>query len=112
MLGEHKLEEMKQRYGSADYRAASGVMRDVLVRAIAEEREEAYTASLEAITCPTALVWGELDTAAPPAVAERITSAIGPSAHLDVEPGIGHLTPLLIPGRLRASVDRLLAGST
>ncbi len=109
VIGPDHLEQMKQRYGSADYRAATGVMRDVLVKAIAEEREEAYTPSLKAITCPVELVWGSNDTAAPPAVANRIASALGGPTAVSVHPGVGHLTPLFIPGHLRAAIDQLLA---
>jgi pimeloyl-ACP methyl ester carboxylesterase len=109
LLGPDGLEQLKQKYGSADYRAATGVMRDVLVKAIAEERDEAYTPSLRAITCPVELVWGELDTAVPPAVATRIASTLNAPSTLTVHSGVGHLTPLLIPGHLRGAIDRLLA---
>lgn len=109
LVGDERLEAMKSKYGSADYRAAIGVMRDVLVRAIAEEREEAYTAALEAISCPVELVWGELDTAAPPRVADRIAATLGSRVSLQVVPGVPHLTPDVIPGHLRAGIDRLLA---
>jgi pimeloyl-ACP methyl ester carboxylesterase len=108
-LSEDRLEALKQRYGSPDYRASSGVMRDVLVRAIAEERSEAYTPALRAMSCPVELVWGALDTAAPPRVAERIASELGPAAHLQVFDGVGHLTPDEIPQELRAAIDRLVA---
>ncbi|MHB8245680.1 MAG: alpha/beta fold hydrolase [Acidimicrobiales bacterium] len=107
IIGEDRLEELRQRYGSADYRAAIGVMRDVLVRAITEEREEAYTPALKLLKCPVELVWGEVDSAAPPLVARRITEALSSKANLEVLPGIGHLTPLLVPGHLRAAIDRL-----
>lgn len=109
VVGEGRLEQARQRYGSDDYRAASGVMRDILVKAIAEERESAYTSSLAAIRCPVEMIWGALDTAAPPSVAEQIVRSLGAPASLTVLPGIGHLTPTLVPGHLRAGIDRLLA---
>lgn len=112
LLGEEQMEKMRQRYGSADYRAATGVMREILVKAIEEERTSDYTSSLEAITCPVELVWGEADSAAPVAVGEQIASVIGDNATLTVHPGITHLTPLLIPGELRAAIDKLLASKT
>ncbi len=108
LIGEERLERYRQRYGSADYRAATGVMREVLVKAIFEEREEEYTASIRAVSCPVELVWGALDTAAPPAVADRIASTFATSPRLEVVPGVGHMTPLVIPGHLRAAVDRLV----
>lgn len=109
LLGADRLEQLRQRYGSSDYRAATGVMRDVLVKAIAEEREEAYTPSLRALTCPLELVWGALDTASPPAVAERIAAAVTCPVNLVVLPDVGHMTPFAAPGHLRAAIERLLA---
>ena len=49
------LESARRRHGSADYRAASGVMRDVLVVTVAESYED----ELAALRCPVALVWGD-----------------------------------------------------
>lgn len=108
IVGEDRIEAMRQRYGSSDYKAATGVMREVLVRAIAETNEEAYSPALAAIRCPVELVWGALDTAAPPRVAERIAHGVGDGSRLSVSEGIGHLTPLQIPGRLRLAVERVL----
>lgn len=110
IVPETRLEEIKRRHGSADYRAATGVMRDVLVKAISEERNEAYTEALRATTCPVELVWGALDTAAPPHVAERIAAELAGPVTLSVFEGVGHLTPDAIPGQLRAAIDRLLSG--
>ncbi len=112
LVGEERLEALRQRYGSPDYRAATGVMREVLVKSIAEEREEAYSVPLGAVTVPVELVWGELDTAAPPSVAERIAAQLLAPFELSVLPGVGHLTPLVVPGRLRQVIERLLAGSS
>ena len=104
LVGEARVEAMRKRYGSADYRAAEGVMRDVLVKVLAED----YTAALSAISCPVELVWGDDDTAAPLEVAERIRDALPGGANLVVCPGAGHLTPLSVPGELRAALSRLL----
>ena len=110
LVSDARLEALRQRHGSPDYRAATGVMRDVLVRSIAEEWDEAYSASLKAIDCPVELVWGALDTAVPVSVAERIASTIPGPTRLEVLPGVGHLTPLVVPGHLRAALDRLVVG--
>jgi len=98
------LERARQKFGSADYRAAQGIMRQVLVRSV----EETYGAQLDAVQCPVHLVWGGDDTATPVEVAER---ALGRLAHgdLTVIPGVGHLTPLLIPSELRAAVVACLS---
>jgi pimeloyl-ACP methyl ester carboxylesterase len=107
LVGEERLERLRRRYGSADYRAASGVMREVLVKSVAEERDGSYASSLQALACPLELVWGALDTASPPAVAEQIAAAAGGPANLVVLEGVGHMTPCAAPGHLRAAIERV-----
>jgi pimeloyl-ACP methyl ester carboxylesterase len=102
LLSEEKIEAMRRRYGSEDYRAATGVMREVLVRALSED----YSAVLAALACPVELVWGDDDTEAPLSVAEQLNLELA-HAHLVVCKGAGHLTPLTAPGELRAAVERL-----
>ncbi|MGA3351753.1 MAG: alpha/beta hydrolase [Acidimicrobiales bacterium] len=102
LVSKDRIETLRQRYGSDDYRAASGVMRDILVRALSED----YTAVLAAVRCPVELVWGDDDTAAPLAVAERLVTEL-PDAHLVVCRGAGHLTPFTAPDELRAAIGRL-----
>jgi pimeloyl-ACP methyl ester carboxylesterase len=97
------MESLRQRYGSADYRAAEGIMRQVLVRAV----NERYDDVLEVIRCPVTLVWGDDDGVVPITVARLAVDDLE-DAHLVVCPGAGHLTPLSAPGVLRdAVVDRL-----
>ena len=97
------MEALRQRYGSADYRAASGVMRQVLVRVV----NETYEDQLATIRCPTELVWGDDDTEVPVAVAEAARLVVATST-LTVLSGAGHLTPLTAPQELRAAVERHL----
>lgn len=99
LVGDERMEAMRQRYGSPDYRAAHGVMRQVLVRVLAEQ----YGDDLAAITCPVDLVWGERDTEAPVEVAERAATIV-PSSRLQVLPGVGHLLPTEAPDALRQVV--------
>ena len=89
------LERQRRRYGSADYLAAQGVMRDILVTAVAENYDEA----LARITAPVSMVWGELDTSAP-ADAGLAASKKIPNAKFRVVPGAGHL----MDGDLRTAV--------
>jgi pimeloyl-ACP methyl ester carboxylesterase len=96
------MEALRQRYGSEDYRAASGIMRGVLVRTLAED----YSAALSAVRCPVELVWGDDDTAVPLSIAEQLNRELA-QAHLVVCSGAGHLTPITVPGELRAAVERL-----
>jgi len=108
LIGEARMERARRRHGSADYAAASGVMRQVLSRVAAES----YEAQLDAITCPVSLVWGDDDPTAPLAVAEaaltRLRNASAGGADLVVVPGAGHFVPLRAPGVLREAVGRRL----
>jgi len=111
LISERQMEERRRRSGSEDYRAATGVVRDVLVRAISETNDGTYRRALVDVRCPIELVWGEHDTAAPPAVAEEAAGAIR-GARLTIVPGVGHLTPTEAPGELRAAIEGMLGGST
>ena len=95
------LENQRRKHGSADYLAAQGVMRDILVRVVGET----YDAQLAAIRVPVRMVWGENDTSAPAdagaAAAERIAGST-----FRLVPGAGHL----LDGDLRTAVrSELLA---
>ena len=107
LVGDARMERARRRHGSADYRAAEGVIRDILVRLV----NERYDDALAAVRCPVELVWGDDDAEAPLSVASAIVDAL-PDARLTVCPGAGHLTPLTAPGELRAAVERALARRT
>lgn len=95
LVGDARMEALRNRYGSPDYRAAQGVMRGVFVRILAEQ----YGDQLAALTCPVDLVWGEDDTEVPVEVAARAEGLLT-SGTLVVLPGVGHLTPTEAPGAL------------
>lgn len=60
--GMNKLGEYAKKYiGSEDYRSASPMMRDILVNTVNEDLSECA----KKIKCPTLLIWGTNDTAAP-----------------------------------------------
>jgi pimeloyl-ACP methyl ester carboxylesterase len=99
LVADSRMESLRQRHGSADYRAAQGVMRGVLVALLAEE----YADDLAAIRCPVDLVWGANDTEVPVEVAERARALLGSSTLLTL-PGVGHLTPTEAPAALRRVV--------
>jgi pimeloyl-ACP methyl ester carboxylesterase len=93
---------MRDRYGSPDYRAATGVMRGVFVGLLAEQ----YTSDLALLGCPVDLVWGEKDTEVPLEVAVRAQALVG-DVTLATIPGVGHLVPTEAPRELlRAVVTR------
>ena len=101
LLPDERMEALRQKYGSEDYRLATGVMRAVHVRAVNETYEE----TLQQITCPVELVWGDLDTTAPLAVAETAAKLLA-DVQLTVVPGAGHLVPLTAPDALTAAIER------
>jgi pimeloyl-ACP methyl ester carboxylesterase len=107
LVSEARLERARQRHGSADYRAATGVMREVLVKVLAEP----YESLLSAIRCPVELLWGGDDVVVPPEVAER-AATVCQTATVRVVDGVGHLLPLEAPAELRAALDRAVASIT
>lgn len=95
------LEKLRVKFGSADYAAASPMMRQCLVKAVNED----LTHLLPGIKAPTLLVWGDRDTATPISDAKTMEQRI-PNAGLAVIPGTGHFSfvenPVLF-GRIMAS---------
>lgn len=62
LTGNAELEEaLKDRFGSDDYRNATGVMRQTFVKVVNDDVSDI----LDQVTMPVLLVWGELDEAAP-----------------------------------------------
>jgi pimeloyl-ACP methyl ester carboxylesterase len=99
IVSEARLEAERRKHGSADYRAAQGVMRDTLVRVVNED----YRDLLPLVKAPVSLVWGALDTAAPLAVAQE-AAALFPSARLVVSESSGHLLDQSLVTLLRAEL--------
>lgn len=81
------LEKLRVRFGSADYAAASPMMRQCLVRVVNEDLSHL----LPGIQPPTLLVWGENDTATPLSDAKQMERDI-PNAGLAVIRGAGHFS--------------------
>jgi pimeloyl-ACP methyl ester carboxylesterase len=86
LIPEPVMEAARQKYGSTDYKNASGVMRDILVTVIQED----YLDDATRVSCPVSMVWGELDVPAPVAAAQRALDFF-PDATLRVVSGAGHL---------------------
>ncbi|MGH8905042.1 MAG: alpha/beta fold hydrolase [Egibacteraceae bacterium] len=99
IISDDALERARRRYGSADYRRADGVMRDVLVTVLHEDYQE----DLRRLSQPLLLMWGEDDTEVPLAVAQR-ACRIAKSCTLETVPGVGHGLPWQAPDRLRAAI--------
>ncbi|NTW41441.1 MAG: alpha/beta hydrolase, partial [Cellulomonadaceae bacterium] len=99
------VEKVRRSHGSADYRAAHGVMRDVLVRLVAED----YRDDLARITVPVHMVWGADDDAAPLAGA-RLAADLLHDVRLEVVPQSGHLIDGDLEKHLATAVTDWLAG--
>lgn len=108
VVSDGRMERIRYQRGSADYRAASGVMRQVLVKTVGED----YSAQLRALGCPVAFCWGKHDTEAGPEVAERAAALVAHVASFEVVEDAGHDIHLSHPDAvLRAirSVERALS---
>jgi len=111
LIPEARMEALRQRYGSEDYRNARGVMRDVLVRLVNED----YTAEIAAIAptdLPIRMVWGEHDTAAPTWMPEQALATLNAAADhaaLEVVGGSAHLLDAGLVTALRSAIDELKA---
>lgn len=87
------IEEWKSKQGSADYRNASPIMKQCMVKAINED----LTDILPGVKNEVLLVWGDADTATPIADARLMESRM-PNAGLAVIQGAGHYCFLENPG--------------
>ena len=71
-----KAETMKKHMGSTDYRNASPMMRDILVRHVNTD----ITENVKKIKCPTIIIWGSNDQAVPLADAYELEKLIPDAA--------------------------------
>jgi pimeloyl-ACP methyl ester carboxylesterase len=105
VISDDVMERVRRNRGSADYRAARGVMREILVKVVNEEYREEL-GSLRRLS----LIWGANDSEVPVDVAEesaRIVEAGGGVTTIEVVAGVGHLLPIQSPDSLRLAVERL-----
>jgi pimeloyl-ACP methyl ester carboxylesterase len=106
LISDERMEAQRQRYGSADYKAATPMMRGVLVKAV----NESYEVPLQAYPGPVELVWGDNDDQAPLAVAEAAVESCR-QPRLTVCAGAGHFVPLKAPDCLRDAILRHRPGA-
>ena len=96
-----QIERYKETHGSADYRAASPVMRDCMVKAINED----LTSLLPNVNCEVLLIWGTADTATPIEDGELMERMM-PNAGLARIEGAGHFSfadaPMIFANILRS----------
>ena len=86
------VEKMRKKRGSADYNAASPVMRQTLVKVVNEDLRH----DLPKIKAPTLLIWGTADTATPLSDGELMERLIPDSGLVKVQ-GAGHYSFLEAP---------------
>lgn len=79
------LHNLQSKSGSADYRAASPLMRQTMVRVVNEDLTHIFSK----VTPPTLLIWGENDTATPVSDAE-LMERLMPDAGKVVLKNCGH----------------------
>lgn len=91
------IDDWRSQQGSADYRAASPMMRQCLVKAVNED----LTELLPKIRQDTLLIWGDKDTATPIGDARIMDEKI-PNSGLAVLEGAGHFSFLEQPQRFRS----------
>ncbi len=96
LLSDRRFEAMRRARASDDYNAASGVMRNVLVRVV----NESYEAQLRAVACPVALLWGSADQAVPASTIEQARGLLTALVDTEIVDGAGHdVQHLLEQGR-------------
>lgn len=94
---EKRIELQRQKKGSADYAAASPMMRSILTKTVNQDLKYA----MPLIKAPTLLIWGENDTATPLSDA-KIMERLIPDAGLVSFPGCGHYSFLDNPYQFAA----------
>ncbi|MCR4756793.1 MAG: alpha/beta hydrolase [Butyrivibrio sp.] len=86
------LNKLQKKFGSADYAAASPVMRKSLVMAVNED----CVPYMPSVTQPVLLIWGDKDTATPLSDGQQMEKLM-PEAGLAVINGVGHYSFLENP---------------
>lgn len=81
----HAIDSLRRKNGSADYNAASPIMRQCLVKVVNED----LTHLFPKVTVPSLLVWGRKDTATPVSDAELMKKSM-PDAGLVILENSGH----------------------
>ena len=103
LVSDKAMENLRRRSGSADYQAAEGVMRDVLVAVV----NETYETQLQAVKMPVELVWGDSDREVIPGIAVRAETMLA-NASLTILSDVGHFVPNEAPRQLAEIIARQL----
>ena len=99
------LNNIKSKVGSADYRNASPIMRDTLVKTVNEDLENL----LPKINVPALLIWGDMDLETPIEDAYKMEKLI-PNAGLVIVKNGTHFSFLDNPVLVNKALDSFLGG--
>lgn len=97
------LENLKKKFGSEDYKNASPIMRNVLIKVVNEDLEPL----LPTIKQSTLLIWGTNDTATPLSDAKTMEKLIPDAGIVEIK-GAGHYSFLENPQLVNAVLDSFL----
>lgn len=100
---EERLEKFRNKYGSDDYKAASGIMRKIMVTVVNEN----IRPLLKKIKSETLLIWGDKDDATPLYMGEIFEKEIADSG-LVVLKDSGHFSYIDDYGTFRAVINSFL----
>lgn len=107
LISDGRMEAVRQRFGSDDYRAAEGIMRDVLVRVVNED----YRNELHRIHCPVGLVWGAEDTAVPLEVVHQSEALLPQVVFKEVVAGKSHDVHRAAPEWVSQAIEAVVEAS-
>ena len=96
IISDLRLDELKDKYGSEDYRKANKVLKDTLVMAVNDD----LTAILPKISSKVELIYGQDDLVVPVKVGIDSSSII-PDSELTIIPDEGH-------NMLRSSAEKII----
>ena len=98
-----RIKKARERYGSADYKSSSGIMKDIMVKVVNED----FTDLLKKIDTSTLLIWGENDKDTPLSNGKLMERLI-PDAGLVVLKNAGHYSYLDRPYEFNLIVSSFL----
>lgn len=99
-----RLEEFaKKHIGSTDYKQATPMMRNILVKIVNQD----LSSCAKKISCPTLLIWGTLDEAAPIEDARKLESLLQDGALIEL-PGCTHYAYLEALPRVVSILDKFI----
>jgi pimeloyl-ACP methyl ester carboxylesterase len=104
VVSSDRMELERQKRGSADYRAVTGVMREILVKVV----HESYESQLSQVRSPVVMLWGSNDSVIPVTIAEEAALLVE-NADLEVLDGVGHHVPTEAPDALRRVIDSVMS---